>query len=173
MKLKQSLNNFFFRFLVYFVVVLWPYIKIKDINNQTELLIQKIKINFNYFHCHKDFLKPFVEDPSLFLLIYGLFEFAAGIFAMFGSFYAGLISIILFIFSNFIYFNPLLSENKISLYNTREEVFFNIGILASLIVVTYYPYEEDKITNTENEEPKENNSNLNKKGKKKKKISSI
>src|SRR5690349_1601380 len=48
------------------------------------------------------------------------------------------------IIRNLSYFNPLLPESQFSLYNIRNELFYNIGIFIGLILVTYYPYEDTK-----------------------------
>ena len=87
------------------------------------------------------------------------------------------ISVILFIVTNLIYFNPYFPENSISLFETREEVFLNIGILVSLLMITFYPYEmeDDNIVEKEitvediikeNEEKKKINAEMPKRKKK-------
>ena len=119
----------------------------------------KILINLNYFGYQDKSLAEMLDDPII-LFVYCALEILAGIFAIFGSYYGNLLSAILFFITNYIYFNPLLPENQISLFNTRTEVFYNIGIFLSLLVLTYYPYESvskvtPKIEEDEQEEQEE------------------
>ena len=134
-------KRFLMRVLVYFIVVLWPYIKIKKIDANTTEFKSKLEMLFYSLSVPPQSVKSTLEDPSLILFVYSSAEILFGFLGMFGFFFPNIISIILFIVTNIIYFNPYFPENKLSLFDTREEIFLNIGTLVSLMMITFYPYE--------------------------------
>lgn len=150
------LKRFFFRCLIYFIVLLWPYNKIQTIDHSTTEFKQKLQMNFGFFKIHIKELENVIEDPSLVLLLYSLVEIVFGIMGVFGSFFGGIMSCICFILTNFVYFNPLFPGNEITLFETREELFLNIGTLCAMLMATFYKEGEE-----EREEEKEENGYLN------------
>jgi hypothetical protein len=142
-KIKEwapKLKRFIFRVMLYIIVLLWTVIRINNIEKSSGEFKDKLTRNFAYFKMNNKSVTDFIEDPSLFLLIVLLLEAVFGFMGVFGSFWGNFFSAWLFLFSNVIYFNPLLPENTISLYQTRTELFYNIGIFLSLLLVAYYPY---------------------------------
>ena len=108
-------------------------------------------MNFGYFKINTKDFDHIIEDPSLVLLLYSFVEIIFGIMGIFGSFFGGIMSCICFIITNFIYFNPLFPGNNITLYETREELFLNIGTLCALLMATFYPGDEHIQTDIKDE----------------------
>jgi hypothetical protein len=139
MSYLQKIKRFFIRVLIYQIVLLWPFIKINNIEKNAEDFKDKILRNLNYFGIKNKMYSEIAEDPAILFVLCAL-EIIFGIFGVFGSFYGNLGSAILFAISTTIYFNPLLPENRMSLYQTRIEVLYNIGILLALLLCAFYPY---------------------------------
>lgn len=180
-----KIKRFLSRLIIYQYVLLWPYMKINDLERHSVDFRHKVLENFLYFGIQNKTVNEYLNDPNLLLAICSV-EILAGIFAIFGSFYGNLLSAVLFSMNCLIYFNPLFPENTISLYDTRSEVFYNIGILITILLCTFYNYEsknekvrkvQDIIDASENDEYVEQkfkkgnfqNKPSNKKGKNKKK----
>ena len=144
-------KRFFMRFLVYYIVLLWPYVKLGNMEGNTDDYKKKLQMIFYLLNLKGNTARDIIQDPSLILFVYSILEIFFGILGTFGFFCANIISVILFIVTNLIYFNPYFPENSISLFETREEVFLNIGILVSLLMITFYPYEmeDDNIVEKE------------------------
>jgi hypothetical protein len=136
----QKVKRFVYRFLVYQIVLLWSFTKFNNVEKHAGDFKNKLLINFNLFGIKGKELGEALEDPSI-LFIYSLLEIIAAILGIFGSFYGHLLSAFFFLLTNLIYFNPIFPEYGISLLNTRIELFYNIGILLSLLLLAYYPYE--------------------------------
>ena len=141
----SKVKNFIIRFCLLFVVLLWNFIRLNNIDKSTNELKDKLTRNFMYFNILTPEVKEYIEDPSLILLIVLLIGIISNILALFGNFKGALVSAIAFGLDVLIYFNPLLPENKISLYGTRVELFTNIGVLLSLFMCAYYPYNDKKV----------------------------
>ena len=146
-----AFKRFIFRCFIYFIVLLWPYNKIQTIDHSTTEFKQKLQMNFGYFKINTKDFDHIIEDPSLVLLLYSFVEIIFGIMGIFGSFFGGIMSCICFILTNFVYFNPLFPGNNITLYETREELFLNIGTLCALLMATFYPGDDYKQPNTKDD----------------------
>lgn len=138
-----KIKRFFLRLLIYGIVLLWPYHKIKNAENSTKEFQEKLQINLYVFRINPLQYKNILEDPYLILFFLSLLEIIFGILGIFGVFIGNLVSCFLFILTNLIYFNPLFPDYHISLYNTKPELFLNIGILCSLLMITFYPYSQE------------------------------
>jgi hypothetical protein len=166
-------RNFFIRFSILAIVLLWNVIRLNNIDKSSDELRDKLSRSLSYYGMLSPGLKEFVEDPSLILLLGLLADLIFNVMAIFGSYRGAVLSGIMFLINNLIYFNPLLPEYQISLYNTRIEVLTNIGVMLSIFMFAYYPY-EDKIVKPLSEEEldqiEENEDSKDKKfGKKKRK----
>lgn len=155
----SAFKRFLFRCFIYFIVLLWPYNKIQTIDHSTTEFKQKLQMNFGYFKIHTKEFEHIIEDPSLVLLLYSFAEIIFGIMGIFGSFFGGIMSCICFTFTNFIYFNPLFPGNNITLYDTREELFLNIGTLCALLMATFYPGDDAIINGSSIENGEVNDDN--------------
>jgi len=154
-RILGMLKRFFMRFLIYYIVLLWPFIKLQNLNQSIDEYKGKLTENLKLLGLTSKYYYDLIDDPSLFFILYSFFEIIFSILGMFGIFIGGLFSIIMFIISNIIYFNPFIESNKISLFETRIEIFLNFGILFSLCVCTYYPYDIAENIDKEEQEMKE------------------
>jgi hypothetical protein len=132
-----KIKRFLTRILIYQVVLLWPFMKINNLDKHSVDFKEKLLRNFSFFGIQNKTFNEYAEDPNLLMILCGA-ELIVGIFAIFGSFYGNLLSAILFLLNCVIYFNPLLAENKISLYETRIEVLYNIGIFLAILLCAFY-----------------------------------
>ena len=151
-----KLKNFFIRLLVYFIVMLWPYVKLQNLFQNVEDFKKSIFNNLAFLNIKID---P-KENNDTILIIFFFYTCAECIFSTMGLFnvYIGhVFSMVFFFITNFIYFNPFMEENKIKLINTKAELFFNIGVFFSLGVLAFYPNENKT---SEKEKPIEAPKNL-------------
>lgn len=152
---SSRIKRFLSRLLVYQVVFLWIFIRINNIEKTTGDYKDKLTRNMKYFQIENKDISDFLEDPSLIVLLICIFELISAIFGLFGSYYGNLLSTILFALANFVYFNPLLPENRISLYQTRGELFYNIGIFVALLITTFSPEQKEAKVEYTVEDPDE------------------
>ena len=167
-----KIRNFFIRFGILSVVLLWNIIRLNNIDKSSDELRDKLSRSLGYFGLLSPSVKEYVEDPSLILLLGLLADLVFNVMALFGSKRGAILTGIMFLINNLVYFNPLLPEYQISLFNTRVEVLTNIGILLSIFMFAYYPYEEKSVTpisEEELEEIEEVDESKDKRNKKKKK----
>lgn len=144
---KGKFKRFIMRCCIYSIVLLWPISKIGNIQQSSEEYKEKLLENFRLFHIEGKFFQDLAQDPSLLLLIISLCEIIFGFLGIFGIFIGNFFSMILFFFTNFIYFNPFVSPSRITFFHTKIEIIFNIGIFTNLCLITFYPFEiaEDKV----------------------------
>lgn len=138
-----KLKRFFFRVMIYQIVLLWIAIRLNNIERTSGEYKDKVLRNLKYFGVNNKELTEFLEDPSLIVLLMCVAEAIFAVMGVFGSYWGNLMSTIMFVLVNIIYFNPLLPEYKISLYNTRQELFYNTGIFAAMLLMTFYPEQKE------------------------------
>ena len=152
MSLLNKIKHFFYRFLIYFIVLLWPYTKLHNLYQNVEDFKKSIFKNLTYYKINFD---PKANN-DLILIFFFFYTCAECLFSTLGlfNFYIGhIFSMIFFLITNFIYFNPFMDENRIKLLNTKPELFYNIGIFFALGVLAFYPKLEEK-KEPENAPPK-------------------
>jgi hypothetical protein len=136
---KTSIKRFLKRALIFAVVSLWVHIR-SDIQKGSTEFKDKFTRNFMFFGYFNEDIKALLEDPSLIVLILLILEAIFNFLAIFGNSFSLLMSTLFFGFYTFLYFNPLLPEYRLSLYETRTELFLNLGTLLALMLATFYPY---------------------------------
>jgi hypothetical protein len=139
-----SFKRFLKRVLIFAVVSLWIHIR-TDINKASTEFKDKFTRNFMYFGYYNEDIKDFLEDPSLVVLIMVALEAIFNLLGVFGNYFSMLMSTIFFGFYTLLYFNPLLPESRLSLYETRVELFLNLGTLLALMMCTFYPYDQEDV----------------------------
>ena len=135
-----KIKNFLCRLLVYFIVVLWPYSRVQNLYKNADSFKNTLSRNFG-IKLDKN------ENKDLILLSLFFYSFIELIFAMLGVFdiFIGhLFSLIFFVISNFIFFNPFVPGNEFKFIGMKTETFFNIGIFFSIGLIAFYPRKEDK-----------------------------
>jgi hypothetical protein len=143
------------RLMIYQIIILWASIRLNKIEQTSDEIKEKLKRNYMYFNIPKNqTILDFIEDPSLFVLIWCVLEIIFGILGLFGSTFGNKVSAFLFSITTIIYFNPLLPENLVNLYDIRIELFFNIGILLGMLLCAYQPIPEDAFEEYTNDEIK-------------------
>lgn len=135
----DKIKRFGSRVLVYQIVFLWILMRLNNIEKTSGDYKDKLTRSMKYFEIQNKDISDFLEDPSLVVLLLCVSELIFAIFGLFGSYWGNLMSTLMFAFTNFIYFNPLLPENRIGLYQTRQEVFYNLGIFVALLIMTFSP----------------------------------
>ena len=154
MSVWSKIKNFFFRCCIYGVIILWPYTKLQNIYQDAEHFKTILARNLAFYGIKFD--PKGAEDIILSVFFfYSLSEFIFCILGIFNLRWGHIISIIHFIITNFLYFNPFLPENQIfKLIKPKEELFFNIGVLISLCILTFKPEEAaKKEENTDEKKP--------------------
>ena len=151
----NKLKNFFFRLLIYFVVLLWPYSKLQNLYQNVEGFKNAVFRNLAFYKFKFD-----PKENNDFILItfffYTLLECIFSTLGLFNFFIGHIFSMIFFVITNFIYFNPFMEENKIKLVNTKIELFYNIGVFFALGILAFYSEKEEKIIEKEKVEPPKN-----------------
>ena len=135
-----KIKNFLCRLLVYFIVVLWPYSRVQNLYKNAISFKNTLSRNFGIKLDSN-------ENKDLILLSLFFYSFIELIFAMLGVFdiFIGhLFSLIFFVISNFIFFNPFVTGNEFKFIGMKTETFFNIGIFFSIGLIAFYPRKEDK-----------------------------
>ena len=136
----KKFKNFLCRFLVYFVVVLWPYSRVQNLFKNADSLKSTLQRNFNINIDSNEYK----ETILLFFFFYSLIELIFSILGLFDIFIGHIFTMIFFILSNIIYFNPFSSGNEFRLIGMKIETFYNIGILFSIGLIAFYPRKEEK-----------------------------
>ena len=136
----QRCKNFIYRLLIYFVVILWPYIRLQNLYQNAESFKGTLARNFGI----KLDDKEYKELILLCLFFYSLTEFIFSILGLLDFFIGHIFSMIFFVLSNFIFFNPFVQGNEFKFVGMKIETFFNIGIFFSLGLIAFYPRKEEK-----------------------------
>ena len=147
----SKIKLFFFRFLIYFIIILWPFIKLQNIFQNVEEFKNSLFRNLAFYNFKFD-PKENNDSILIFFFFYTCAECIFSILGLFNFFIGHLFSMILFFITNYIYFNPFMEENKIKLVNTKIELFYNIGIFFALGLLAFDPRKEEK-KETENNPP--------------------
>ena len=148
-----KIKNFFFRLLIYFVVILWPYTKLQNIYQDVEQFKNSIFRNLSFYHIRFD-QKGYDDLILITFFFYSCAECVFAILGLFNYFIGHIFSMIFFVITNFIYFNPFMEPNKIKIVNTKVELFYNIGVFFSLGILAFHPEEEEKKEKDTVEPPK-------------------
>ena len=133
-------KNFIYRLLVYFVVVLWPYSRVQNLYQNADSFKATLHRNFGI----KLEGNEYKDTILLTLFFYSFTEFIFTLLGLFDFFIGHIVSMIFFVLSNFIFFNPFVPGNEFKLIGMKIETFFNIGILFSIGLIAFYPRKEDK-----------------------------
>ena len=136
----QKLKNFIYRLLVYFVVILWPYSRVQNLYQNAESFKNTLSRNFGL----KLDDNEYKDTILLSLFFYSFIEFIFTILGVFDFFIGHIFSMIFFVLSNFIFFNPFVPGNEFKFIGMKIETFFNIGIFFSLGLIAFYPRKEEK-----------------------------
>ena len=150
-----KLKNFFVRLGILAVVLIWNSIRLNNIDKSSDELRDKLSRILGYFNLLTPSMKEYIEDPSLILLFGLIINLIFNIIALFGYYKGAVFSGIFFLINIFLYFNPFLPEYQLSLLSTRIEVITNIGILLSIFMFAYYPYETKNVSPLSEEELQE------------------
>ena len=137
-------KNFLYRLLIYFIVILWPYSRVQNLYKNADSFKTTLAHNFGIK------LEDNNENKDTILLTLFFYSFTEFIFTLIGAFdfFVGhLFSMIFFVVSNFIFFNPFAQGNEFKFIGMKVETFFNVGIFFSLGLIAFYPRKEDKEEN--------------------------
>ena len=136
-----KMKNFLYRLLVYFIVVLWPYSRVQNLYKNADSFKNTLSRNFGI----KLDTNEYKDLILISLFFYSFIEFIFAMLGLFDFFIGHLLSLIFFVVSNFIFFNPFVTGNEFKFIGMKIETFFNIGIFFSIGLIAFYPRkEEDK-----------------------------
>ena len=143
----EKCKNFFYRLLVYFVVVLWPYSRVQNLYKNADSFKNTLQRNFGI---KLEDSNEYKDTILLTLFFYSFIEFIFTILGLFDFFIGHLFSMIFFVISNLIFFYPFVTGNEFKLIGMKIETFFNVGIFFSVVLIAFYPRkpeekEEDEI----------------------------
>ena len=145
----EKCKNFLYRLLVYLVVVLWPYSRVQNLFKNADSFKATLQRNFNL----KLESNEYKETILLCFFFYSLIEFIFTLLGLFDIFIGHIFTMIFFVVSNFIFFNPFVSGNEFRLIGMKQETFFNIGILFSIGLIAFYPKNIEKEESGSKDEP--------------------
>ena len=137
----EKCKNFFYRLLVYFVVVLWPYSRVQNLYRNADSFKTTLHRNFGIK------LEDSNENKDTILLtlfFYSFIEFIFTLLGLFDFFIGHLFTMIFFVISNFIFFNPFAQGNEFRLIGMKIETFFNVGIFFSVGLMAFYPRKKEE-----------------------------
>ena len=140
MGLCEKCKNFVYRLLIYFVVVLWPYSRVQNLYQNAESFKTTLARNFGIKLDNNEYK----ETILLILFFYSFIELIFTILGLFDIFIGHIFTMIFFIISNFIFFNPFVPGNEFKFIGMKIETFYNVGILFSIGLIAFYPKKEEK-----------------------------
>ena len=140
MGLCEKCKNFIYRLLIYFVVVLWPYSRVQNLYQNAETFKTTLVRNFWIKLDNTEYK----ETILLILFFYSFIELIFTILGLFDIFIGHIFTMIFFIISNFIFFNPFVPGNEFKFIGMKIETFYNVGILFSIGLIAFYPKKEEK-----------------------------
>lgn len=146
----QKLKNFFSRFLVYHMIIIWLYMKFADIDKSTNDFKTRIKKNLHHFGLKGSALDGMMEEPVLIHLGLVLSELVWLVLAMFGSKLGAWMIAGHFGFTTFLFFNPFLPENNFNIWkmDIRPDMLSSFGVLSCFYLIAYFPEEIEEKNHT-------------------------
>ncbi len=140
--LWQKIKNFFSRFLVYQMILIWLYMRYADLDKSTNDFKTRVTKNLNQLNLKGPFIDYFIEDPSIIHILITLSETISFVGAIFGFKLFTWLMGCHFALTTIIYFNPILPENSFSLlkFDIRFDMLTSIAVLFCFFMIAYYPY---------------------------------
>lgn len=146
----QKLKNFFSRFLVYHMIIIWLYMKFADIDKSTNDFKTRVKKNLHHFGLKGSALDGMMEEPVLLHLGLVLSELIWLVLAMFGSKLGAWMIAGHFGFTTLLFFNPFLPENNFNIWkmDIRPDMLSSFGVLSCFYLIAYFPEEIEENNHT-------------------------
>ena len=122
--------------LAAFVVVLWPYSRVQNLYKNADSFKTTLHRNFGI---KLEDSNEYKDTILLTLFFYSFIEFIFTLLGLFDFFIGHIFTMIFFVISNFIFFNPFAQGNEFKLIGMKIETFFNVGIFFSIGLLAFYP----------------------------------
>lgn len=142
MGLISSLRNFLSRVPIFFIMVLWIYIRCSQLEKSVEDFRDKVSRSLEFCGVDEDVISYLLKDPFIPFSILLLSELIFCVLGLFGSLLGTWMCGIHFAFTSFLYFNPMLPENRFDILklDIRPDMIESVGIIVCFMLVAYYPY---------------------------------
>jgi hypothetical protein len=162
------IGRFFRRIVVYQVIFFWAILKLKSLEKYSNELKDNIKTNMISINLQSDFLDFLLENSEPLTKYISYLEILFATLAVFGVRFGAYMTVCLLISTALVYFNPLIPENRISLYDIKIDLLFIIGTIIVIIIDCCFetkkkPKNEEELEEIEIEE--ENKERIRKKKK--------
>ena len=146
----EFLGNFLNRLMIYQIIIIWIALKYLNPQKYSNEFKDKINTNLSFFEIKNNNLDDLLLDPETFTKYFTVFELLFAVLAIFGfktgSFFSGIV----YLFTTFIYFNPLLPENKIqAFYGVKMEFLFSLGVILAIFLDTFAVSVDNKYVESE------------------------
>lgn len=139
----QKLKNFFSRFIVYQMIIIWLYMKFSDLDKSTNDFKTRTMKTLNHFNINGAFVNFIMDDPSLIHILLVLSELVSLIGALFGSTLFSWMLACHFTYTTFIFFNPFLPENSFTFwkFDMRFDMLTSFAAMLCFYMIAYFPYD--------------------------------
>jgi hypothetical protein len=134
----QFLKNTFRKLLIYQFVFFSILIRYQDLPLYANEFKDKINTNLSFFDFNNPHLQDLLADPESFLKYFLIAEVFFALLAFLGSKAASFVTASLTSLITFLYFNPLIQENRIKgLYEIRTEFLLSIGVILAIFLDSF------------------------------------
>jgi uncharacterized membrane protein YphA (DoxX/SURF4 family) len=145
------IGRFFRRLVVYQVIFFWSVLKLRDLTKYSNELKDKISANLASISLKTEFFDFILEHPESLTKYLTYLEIAFAVLALFGLRFGAYVTAGFCLMYLLIYFNPILPENRLALFNIKIELLFSLGVIIVILVDCCHelkkkPKTEDEIT---------------------------
>ena len=142
----QFLKNTLRKLLIYQFVFFSILIRYHNLPLYANEFKDKINTNLSFFDFNSPYLQDLLADPESFLKYFLIVELFFAFLGFLGykaaSFFTGLLTSLI----TFLYYNPLIQENRIKgLYEIRAEFLLNIGVILAIFLDTFSVNVQDEL----------------------------
>jgi uncharacterized membrane protein YphA (DoxX/SURF4 family) len=153
MSFGTKVHNFLRRAFIYQYLAFWVYIRYNNLQVYGNELKDKINTNLAYLEFENEQVKSYLETPEQVLYYILILEAVLIGLALFGTRLAAFFLGSLTALTTFIYYNPLLKENRIqSYYGIKTELILSIGVILAVFLDQFYSESSDSTVDNFEEE---------------------
>ena len=161
-------GRFFRRLVIYQVIFFFAVLKLKDPQKYGNELKDKINTNLASVNLTSDFIDFILQYPETLIKYLTYVEILFAILAVFSLRIGAYVTVALYLIFSLIYFNPILPENRLALFNVKIDLLFSIGVIVVILIECCLEIKKKPKTDDEVEENNEIEEKKDKMRKKKK-----
>ena len=162
-------GRFLRRLVIYQIIFFSTIMKFQNLQKYSTELIDKITIQTTYFNLKIGMIDYFLLNPEPLTKYLTIVELIFALLAVFGLKVGAFLSGMLYFFTTLIYFNPILPENRLSVYGVKIELLFSLGVII-VIMIDCFSGSKVIVKSEDIDEEENDGGEKRNKGKKKKKI---